>query len=73
MFDTARLYLDATLAFAIMAALGVISGFAAAAITGDRATVIVTIAAVFVLTGAVLVFRLWRMIKRPALPLDRGI
>ena len=73
MLSTARLYLDTMLAVAIMAALGVIAGFAAAAITGDRAIVIGTISTVFVLTGAVIVFRFWRMTKTPEPPLGPGI
>jgi hypothetical protein len=72
MLNTVRLYLDAVLAVAIMAALGIISGFAAAAITGDRTSVIATTAAVFFLTGAILVFRLWRTTRKPAIPLDPG-
>lgn len=70
MLDTVRLYMDATLAVAVMALMGIIAGFAAAAITGDRMTVIVTTAVVFALTGAVLVFRLWRNTRKPVLPID---
>jgi hypothetical protein len=72
MIDTIRLYFDATLAVAIMAALGIVAGFAAAAITGDRTLVIATTAVVFVLTGAVLTVRLWRITRKPQLPLDTG-
>jgi hypothetical protein len=70
MLGTVRLYIEGTLAVAIMATLAVISGFGAAAITGDRTLVMATTAVVFVLTGLVLAFRLWRMAKEPALPLD---
>ena len=73
MLNTVRLYLDAVLAVAIMAAFGVISGFAAAAITGDRAIVVVATAAVFVATGVVLAVRLWRMTRKPLAPIDPGI
>jgi hypothetical protein len=70
MFGTVRLYMEATVAVATMAALAVISGFAAAAITGDRTLVMVTAGVVFVLTGLVLVFRLWRMTRVTVLPVD---
>lgn len=64
-----RLYLEAAIAVATMATLAAISGFVAAAITGDRALVMVTAGVVFVVTGFVLVFRLWRQFREPALPL----
>lgn len=72
MLDSLRLYFDATLAVAIMAVAAILSGFVAAAATGDRTFVILTTIAGFVLTGAVLVFRLWRMTRKAALPLDPG-
>jgi hypothetical protein len=65
-----RLYIEATLAVAIMATLAVISGFVAAAITGDRPLVMATVALVFVLTGVVLALRLWRMAREQMPPLD---
>jgi hypothetical protein len=61
-----RLYFDAAVGVAIMAVLGIISGFAAAGITNDRTSIILTAAAVFVLAGVALVFRLWRMTRKPA-------
>lgn len=73
MLDTVRLYVDAALAIAIMATIGVIAGFAAAAITGDRATVIAATGVAFVLTGAILIFRLWRLTRKPAHPIDPGV
>jgi membrane associated rhomboid family serine protease len=72
MQSTIRLYLDAILAVAIMSALGVIAGFIAGAISGDRTVVIAATAAVFALTGAVLVVRLWRLTRKPALPVEPG-
>ena len=39
MLSPVRLYIEGTLAVAIMATLAIISGFAAAAITGDRTLV----------------------------------
>jgi hypothetical protein len=68
MRDTIRLYFDATLAVAIMAALAIIAGFVAAALTDDRALILVTVAAVFALTGAALFVRLWLMTHNPDTP-----
>jgi hypothetical protein len=72
MVDTVRIYVEAGLAVAIMATLGIIAGFVAAAITGDRGVVIATTSAVFLLAGAVLAVRLWRLTRIPALPPDAG-
>jgi FtsH-binding integral membrane protein len=68
MIGSVRLFIEGTLAVAIMVTLAVIAAFVAAAITGDRDLVTMTAALVFVLTGVVLAFRLWRMAKEPALP-----
>jgi hypothetical protein len=68
MLDTIRLYIDATLAVAIMAAFSIIAGFVAAALTDDRSLILVSVAVVFGLTGAVLMVRLWLMMHRPAAP-----
>jgi len=73
MLDTVRLYLDATLAVAFMAVLGIISGLIADGVTGDRVLALIVAGAVFLLTGAILIVRLWRITQRPALPLDPGI
>ena len=73
MLNTVRLYFDATVAVAIMATLGVISGFIAAGLTGDRTLALLAAGAVFGLTGAVLMVRLWRTTQKPVLPLDPGI
>ena len=70
MLGSVRLFIEAILSVGIMATLAVISAFAAAAITGDRALVMAVGAVVFTLTGVVLAFRLWRMAKEPALPLN---
>jgi hypothetical protein len=70
MFDTVRLYFDATVALAIMATLGVIAGFVAFAVTGDRTLAMLATAAVFAVTGMLLTLRLWRITRsaRPAGP-----
>ena len=68
MLDTVRLYFEATLAVAIMAILAIISGFAAAGLTGDRRLAFLVAAVAFVLTGIVLTMRLWRMTRMPITP-----
>ena len=68
MHSTARVYFDATVALAIMAALGVIAGFVAIAATGDRPLALSVTVAVFVLAGVVSTVRLWRSTRKPAQP-----
>jgi hypothetical protein len=65
MSDTLRLFADAALAIAIMATFSVITGFLAAAVSGDRTAVLVTMAVVFVSTGIVLLFRMWLQTPKP--------
>ena len=57
--NTARLYFEAVVAILIMLTLSVISGFLAAAVSNNRTAVIVAMAAVFVVTGAILLLRVW--------------
>ena len=66
MLSTARVYLDATVALAIMATLGVIAGFVAIAATGDRMLAFSATVAVFILAGIVALVRLWRSTRNPA-------
>ena len=63
--DTVRLYLEATVAVAIMAMLGIISGFATVALTGDGRLAFFVAAVAFVLTAIMLTVRLWRMTRMP--------
>jgi hypothetical protein len=63
--DTVRLYLEATVAVAVMAMLGIISGFATVALTGDGRQAFFVAAVAFVLTAIVLTVRLWRMTRMP--------
>lgn len=70
MHNIARLYLEAIIGIVTMAALGFLSGFAAAVVGGDRAVVITASAAGFILSGIVLVIRLWRMARASALAAD---
>jgi hypothetical protein len=73
MIDTIRLYLDAFLAIATMGALAVIAGLAAAAATGDRMMVAIAAVSTFVIAGAVLVVRLWRVTRKRTVPMDPGV
>ena len=70
MLSPIRLYVEGTVAVAIMAMLAIIAGFAAAAITGDRTLVMLTSGVMFLLTGLVLAFRLRSLARLPALPAD---
>jgi len=60
-----QLYLEAITAVLLMSTIGVISGFIAAAITGDRTITIATGGAMTVLTGAILSARLWWLTCAP--------
>ena len=68
MVTTVRLYYDAVIAVALMAVVAIIFGFVAAVITGGSPPNFPVAAIAFVLTGAVLFFRLWRNSQPPALP-----
>ena len=68
MVSTFRLYIDASYAIAVMATAGVLSGFAAAAITGDTERSLQIGLAMFALAGAFLTVRLWRITRKPGLP-----
>ena len=68
MVSTIRLYYDAGIAVALMAVVAIICGFVASVITGGSPPNFPVAAIAFVLTGAVLFFRLWRNSLPPALP-----
>jgi hypothetical protein len=68
--DDVHLYLEGTAAAVIMAALGVISGLAALALTGDQRLALLVAAVAFTLTGIILTVRLWRMTRAPAAPTE---
>jgi hypothetical protein len=57
---TLQHYRDAAITVATMLTLSVIAGFLAFGLTNDRSTIAVTMIAVFLLTGAVLLLRVWR-------------
>jgi hypothetical protein len=65
---TVRLYFDAVIAVALMTVVAVICGFVASVITGGSPPNFPVAAIAFVLTGAVLFFRLWRNSQSAALP-----
>jgi hypothetical protein len=60
-----QVYLEAITAVLLMATIGIISGFIAAAITGERAITIATGGTMTILTGAILAARLWRLTRAP--------
>jgi len=70
MLDTVHRYLEATIGVAIMAMFGIISGFVAYGLTGERTLAFVAAGAGFALTGVVLTVRLWLITRRPVLPPD---
>jgi hypothetical protein len=60
-----QLYLQAITTVLLMSMIGVISGFIAAAITGDRTITIATGSAMTVLTGAILAACSWWRTRAP--------
>jgi hypothetical protein len=67
-FGTVRLYLEATIAVAIMILLGIISGLATIALTGAVELAFPVAAVAFVVAGVVLMLHLWRMNRTPIPP-----
>jgi hypothetical protein len=70
MTGTIRLYYDAVIAVALMTVAAAVCGFVAAVITGGNPPSFPVAAIAFLLTGAVLFFRLWRNSRPSALPPD---
>jgi fructose-specific phosphotransferase system IIC component len=68
MLATVQLWIEAAVAVALAAMIGIISGFIAVAITEDRELSIGIGFGGLILTGTVLAVRLWWMMRRPALP-----
>jgi hypothetical protein len=68
MTGTIRLYYDAVIAVALMTVFATVCGFIAAVITGGSPPNFPVAAIAFLLTGAVLFFRLWRNSRPSALP-----
>ena len=69
MADTLRLYIDASYAVAVMALVGIVSGFAAALLTSDTERSLQIAAGTFALTGVLLTVRLWRITRKAPRPL----
>jgi hypothetical protein len=67
MVSTIRVYIDAAYAVALMAFVGIVSGFAVGALTGDTERSLQAGLGMFALTGCVLTVRLWRMTRKPEL------
>ena len=65
-------YIDAAIAVAIMLTLSVIAGFLAFGVTDDRPAIGVTMVAVFLLTGAVLLARVWLSSSSAVRPKEPG-
>ena len=65
MSNPVHLYVEAAIGVATMVVLGFLSGLAAGALGGDRSVVVAACAAGFLLAGAVLIVRLWRMVDKP--------
>ena len=68
MLTTVQVYVEATIAIAIMVTLGIITGFIAAGVTGDRMFSFGAGFVMLALSGALLVIRLWNMTRTPLLP-----
>jgi hypothetical protein len=68
MLESVQLYLEGAVAAAIMTTLGVISGIATLALSGNERLALLVAAVAFMLTGIVLTVRLWRMTRAPAPP-----
>lgn len=64
MVSILRLYMDASYALAVMAFVGIVSGFATAVITGNTERGVQVALAMFAVTGALLTVRLWRLTRR---------
>jgi len=65
-------YIDAVIAVAIMLTLSVIAGFLAFGVTDDRPAIAVTMLAVFLVTGAVLLYRVWLTSSSAVRPKEPG-
>jgi hypothetical protein len=68
--DAVHLYFEGTVAAISMVALGAISGLATLALSGGQRLALAAAAGAFMLTGIVLMVRLWRMTQAPAPPTE---
>jgi hypothetical protein len=58
---SSELYIEGVTAVLLVAVIGIISVFIAAAFTADRAVLVGASCAMMVVTGVILVARLWRL------------
>jgi len=65
MLSETQVYVEAVIAVALMAMIGVISVFITAGVTGDRTMSILVGCAMLVISGVALVVRLWRLTRTP--------
>jgi len=65
MLSETQVYVEAVIAVALMAMIGVISVFITSGVTGDRTKSILVGCAMLLVTGVVLVVRLWRLTRPP--------
>ena len=65
-------YIDAAIAVAIMLTLSAIAGFVAFGVTDDRSAIAVAMVVVFLLTGAVLLVRVWLSSSSAVRPKEPG-
>ena len=71
MLSTVQVYIEATIAVALMVTIGIITGFIAAGVTEDRVFGFSAGFVMIAVSGAVLFIRLWRMTRKP-LPVPMG-
>jgi hypothetical protein len=64
--DQVRGFLEAAIGVALMGVMGIIGGFVAAGITGDSTMSVPVAVAAFVSTGALLIYRHLRALRRAA-------
>ena len=67
MLSTVQVYVEATIAMALMVTIGLITGFIVAGITGDRAFSFGAGLVMLAVSGSVLAIRLWRMSRKSLL------
>ncbi len=68
MVATIRVALEASQALALMALVGIVSGFATAALTNDTQRSLQVAVGMFAITGAMLSFRLRRLARETGSP-----
>jgi FtsH-binding integral membrane protein len=72
LMPTLQHYIDASIAVSIMLTFGAVAGFMAFGVTDDRSAIAITMGVVFLLTGAVLLLRVWLLSLSSAPPKESG-